>query len=59
MEVDHGVKLVRAGYAAPGSHFKEEKKRSRPLLITTIIPEHFEHYLTLTLRLPYARLPIA
>ncbi len=50
------LNLMRAGYAAPGSHFKEEKKRSR-LLLVTILPEQIEHYLTLTLRLPYDHLP--
>jgi hypothetical protein len=28
-----GVKLLSAGDADPGTHFKEEKKRSRPYLV--------------------------
>jgi hypothetical protein len=30
---DSDVKMLSAGDADPGTHFKEEKKRSRPLIV--------------------------
>jgi hypothetical protein len=46
------MRIVRAGYAAPGSRLKEEKKRNRPN--GYILPGRFLMCLTPTLRLPYA-----